>query len=272
MRHVVMSILILGVLCARLLSAQQGVSTDELSREMATLLRWRAFWEGTDSFRNYVPGRKVKAAVVQAPGEIAVFVSDVGVAMFLQTAGRKISRANIQAMGDETNTSAVSGYIANFGGMPGFVLKPGASVDTSKFPVRQDSMSEKQKRELLKQESLWFTLPELSPPGYIVSRRTPPDLPRLESAVRSRVGGFYNPSCGRGEVLIPYFSPTDPAIYVYADLGACGRGIFSFVREESGEWRSGQFSPDKPPNQWSKTIQQIQENPVRTIRLPAGSQ
>jgi hypothetical protein len=87
--------------------------------------------------------------------------------------------------------------------------------------------------------------------------------------VRSRVEDFYSANCGQGEVLIPYFSPTDPAVYVYAGLGTCDKGIIGFVRDEKGQWTSGQFSPARPPNQWSTTIQRIRENTAVAMPLPA---
>jgi hypothetical protein len=71
--------------------------------------------------------------------------------------------------------------------------------------------------------------------------------------------------------MIPYFSPTDPVIYVYADLGTCGQGIVGFLNEK-GQWMSGQFSPATPSNQWSTTIKRIRENTAAMIHLPAKAQ
>ncbi len=250
------------------LPAQEKVSTAQVVQETSRLLSWRWFWEGQASSKTYTPRKIVEMAIVEAPNEVAVFVSEIGVSAYFRFADDRIFRETIQSIPDTSNASAVNRYIAKYGITPGFAFKPGKAPALPDVPVRGDNLTEEQKRQILKQRSTSFTLPNLSPPDYIGSRRAPPDLARFESAVSSRVEDFYSANCGRGQILIPYFSSADPTVYVYADLGTCDKGIIAFVRDEKGQWTSGQFSPARPPNQWSTTIQRIRENTAVTIPLP----
>lgn len=251
------------------LPAQEKIPTAQVVQEMSRLLSWRWFWEGQAGPKTYTPGKVVEMAIVESPNEVAAFISEIGVAAYFQFEDGKIVRENIQSIADASNVAATNRYIAQYGGAPGFRFKQGKAPASPDVPVRRDNLTQEQKREILKERSTSFTLPNLSSPDYIASRRPPPDLARFETAVRSRVEDFYSSNCGRGEIRIPYFSPSDPAVYVYADLGSCDKRIISFVRDAKGQWTSGQFSPARPPNQWSTTIERIRENTVVTMSLPA---
>jgi hypothetical protein len=244
------------------------MQTAQVAQEVSRLLSWRWFWEGEAGPKPYMPGKVVQMAIVESRNEVAAFVAEIGIAAYFQLNDDKIVRRSIQSIPDASNDSATNRYITKYGVTPGFAFKQGQAPASPDVPVRRDNLTEEQKRQILKPRSTSFTLPSLSPPDYIASRRAPPDLARFESVVRSRAEDFYSANCGQGEVLIPYFSPADPAVYVYADLGTCDKGIIGFVRDEKGQWISGQFSPAKPPNQWSTTIQRIRENTATTIPLP----
>jgi hypothetical protein len=252
--------------------AQEKVPTARVVQEMSRLLSWRWFWDGEASPKPYTPGKGVQMAIVESPNEVAVFIAEIGVAAYFQLNDDKIVRESIQSIPDASNAAAVSRYISRYGVTPGFAFKEGKAPSSPDVPVRRENLTEEQKRKILKQYSVSFTLPTLGPPKYITSRRAPPDLASFESTVRARVDDFYSTSCGSGEILIPYFSPTDPVVYVYADLGTCGQGIIGFVNDGKGQWTSGQFSPAKPPNQWSTTIKRIRDNTAAAIRLPARVQ
>lgn len=251
------------------LPAQEKLPTAQVIQEISRMLSWRWFWEGQIGLKTYTPGKAVEMAIIESPNEVAVFMSEIGVAAYFQLNDSKIVRKNIQSIPDASNVSATNRYISNYGVTPGFRLKQGTAPASPDVPVRSENLTKEQKREILKQHATTFTLPNLSPPDYIISRHAPPDLSRFAFAVRSRVDDFYSSSCGQGEILIPYFSPTDPRVYVYADLGTCDKGVIRFAQDEKGQWTSGQFSPAKPPNQWSTTIERICENTATTIHLPA---
>ncbi len=251
------------------LPGQERMATAQVIQETSRLLNWRWFWEGQASPKTYTPGKVVEVTIVESPNEVAAFISEIGVAAYFLFDDDKTFRENIQSIPDVSNSSAVNRYIAKYGVTPGFAFKEERAPASPDVPVRRDNLTEEQKRQILKQRSTSFTLPDLVPPDYIASRRAPPDLARFESIVRSRVEDFYSANCGAGEILIPYFSPTDPTVYVYADLGTCDKGIIGFVRDKTGQWTSGQFSPARPPNQWSTTIQRIRRNTAASMPLPA---
>src|SRR5205085_3657499 len=131
-------------------------------------------------------------------------------------------------------TSATSRYIEQYGGSPGFRFKQGKAPDSPDVPVHRDNLNEKHKRGILKQRSTSFTLPKLSPPDYIVSRRSWRCRSLLHESARQLQDA--------------------PDLVVH-------------VRDAKGHWKSGQFSPAEPPNQWSTTIKRIRENVVLTITL-----
>ncbi len=250
------------------LPAQEKIPVAQVTQEISRLLNWRWFWEGQTGPKPYTPGKVVDMAIVESPNEVAVFITEIGVAAYLQVEDYKIIRENIQSIADASNASATSRYIAQYAGRPGFRVKQGKAPVSPDVPVRREGVAEEQKRGILKERSTSFTLPNLSPPGYLASHRPSPDLARFEGSVRSRVEDFYTSNCGRGEIRIPYFSPSDPAVYVYANLRACNKGVISFVRDAKGQWTSGQFSPARPPNQWLTTIKRIRENTAVTMPLP----
>lgn len=267
MMFIFLSFLFFSSFSHELNSSQAQVSREVLMRETIALIRWKVFWEGKDCIKKYIPGKRVEAAIIESPAHIKIFISDVGLDMGYGVSQHKITQRNIGCMPDEKNASAIEKYIADFGRTPGFRIKPGNSVDPS-FPVSREEMTEKQKRRILQQDNFWFTLPVLSPPEYIKSHKSPPELMSFVATVREKVRSFYDPRWGQGKVLIPYYSAHDPTIYIYADLGDYAKGIFSFVRDKNGKWVSGNFSAAIPPNNWSFTIDRIRENCAYTMSLP----
>src|SRR6185437_9377578 len=98
--------------------------------------------------------------------------------------------------------------------------------------------------------ALRLRLPAPTPPEYIISRKISPKLGELKAAAHDRISGYHDPGCGGATVTIPFFSVSDPVVFVYVDLGKdCGSGIFPFRWGRTG-WISGQFSPNRPPNDW----------------------
>jgi hypothetical protein len=249
--------------------AQDRISDEQIGTEITSLVRWRSYWEGQPTLRFYAPGKHVEISIIESPTEVAIFISEIGIAAYFGLKDGKITRRSIQSIQDTTNDSATARYLATYGGTPGFVFKDGTGPRPGDTPIRREDLSDVQRRGLLKQRALLFTLPDLIPPEYIRSRRIPPGMSQFESIVRARISDFYNRSCGGGKAFIPYFSVSDPTVYVYADLGKCGEGVFPFSRDEHGEWRSGQFSLAKLPNHWEPTIQRIRESTAIMLDLSA---
>jgi hypothetical protein len=134
-----------------------------------------------EEVRIYTPGKVVKMAIVEAPNEVAAFISEIGIAAYFTFNDDKIFRESIKSIPDASNDSAVNRYIAKYGVTPGFTFKLGKTPASPHVPVRRDNLTEEQKRQSLKQRSTSFTLPNVSPPDYVASRHPPPDLARFES-------------------------------------------------------------------------------------------
>ena len=243
------------------------ISNDKIIQEVSRLLRWSWFWEALP-LQNYVQGKRMEMAVVESPSEVATFLADIGISVRFDFNGQSIDRAHIQGLSNTTNSSWVDKYVNEYGRTSDFEVRP-RNGGYEAGPVRShDTLTMEQKRNILQIRSLSFTLPKLDPPDYILLRRKPAELPRLESAVPAGLNAWYNPSCGEGEISIPFFSADDPRVDVYADLGTCGKGIFFFTHDENGQWESSPFWPDKPPNDFSSIIQKIRTNVADTVRLP----
>lgn len=258
---------VLLLLCLPHLEANQGQPvTKELIEQIPRLLRWQAFWKGMDSLREYATGKTVDVTVVQGSQEAAVFISSIGVAIHYTLSDGRVANSNIASMPDETNVSAANRYLLGIEGSPGFVIKPGSSVG-SDFPIRSESDIER-RREFI-QISVPIILPRLTPPNAIRVRQVPSNMDYLTSLIRKDVVKYYSPVCGPGDFLIPYFSSEDPVIYTYVNLGlSCGQGILILRRTATGSFEVGQFSLDRPPNDWSITRRRIQENSFVRMSLP----
>jgi hypothetical protein len=196
-------------------------------------------------------------AIVESPNEIAAFLGDIGARFDFDLNGKLIGGRGFPPT---SNSSAVDKYVTEYSAARDrpFLNRGGTQTLTME-----------EKRRMLSIRTVAYTLPELEPPESILFHLISPELPRLKKAVPAALDGWYNPTCGPGEIMIPYFSDEDPSVNVYADLGSCGKGILYFTHhDEGGPWKSSPFWANKPPNNFSSIIQKIRDNVADTVRLP----
>lgn len=246
-------------LAAQERSVEAKLSDDQIVQGVSRLLRWSWYWEARP-LQNYRDGEKTEMAIVESPNEIAAFLGDIGARFDFDLNGKLIGGRGFPPT---SNSSAVDKYVTEYG----------AATDRP-FLNRGDTqtLTMEEKRRILNVHTIPYTLPKLEPPESILLRLKSPELPHLKAAVAAALDGWYSPSCGPGEIMIPYFSDDDPSVNVYADLGSCGKGIIAFThRDEGGPWKFAPFWPNKPPNDFSSVIQKIQDNAADTIQLPFRS-
>ena len=164
----------------------------------------------------------------------------------------------------QTNDEGAASYLGQDCG--GFKLKPSASPEraaTTGRVIPAERICLSQRIEHSGEESFQFNLPTLPPPDYVSSRLRPADATKLQEAVDTSVREQlrYQKTCKSATVRIPYYSSSDPSVFVYVDMGPkCEifSGMFDFRRLPDGTWElPGKLWGISPPNGWSWTIQQI---------------
>lgn len=246
-------------------TASQGPHpTDEtIIRKLSQRIRWDWFWTGYTHV-NYAEGKKISVVVLESEDETAVFLADLGEYVVFDTEGRITDSLRFPPT---TNEAAMEEYLRTYGDAPG---PPGQG--------QHDARTIEQKRAAMTEHSFPFILPKLEPPEAVRRAQAPSGLSEFESAVRTQARDWYDASCGPGQLSIPYFSPDDPVVLVYAELGTCGTGIFDFHLLSNGQWELGRLWPHATPggpaaalpgaDDWSHTIEQIEKHRLATIPVP----
>lgn len=253
--------------CGLRLMSAQPLGETRIATEVSKLLQWKVFWEGSQTLAHYQPGMIVNAATVSSTDEIAVFIGEIRITMYLTIENGEISKRVIAGMGMRTTAAAIEKYIRDRKCTPGFVLKPGVSEHADGVPGCS-AESSLHGQLISGPRVLRLRLPAATPPAYIIFRTISPKLGELKAAARDRISGYHDLGCGGVTVTIPFFSVSDPTVFVYVDLGKdCGSGIFPFRWGRTG-WTSGQFSPNRPPNDWDYTINQVRKYSLLQFSLP----
>jgi hypothetical protein len=137
-------------------------------------------------------------------------------------------------------------------GKPGSMLPLGRPCPPSTPGVVSDNM-------------LSFTLPPLTPPDAMRKKTVPSDSDALLRAVRQYVESSEE-ICGRREAKIPFYSDTDPLVYVLLpQSGVCPRGVATFSRAPDSRWEFGRFVADFPIEQLSGVIAKVESNVAATV-------
>ncbi len=232
------------------------LADEEIIQKLSHRVRWDWFWNGY-THPDYAEGKIIPVAVLESADEVAVFFAELGEYLAFDPEGRITEGRRFP---DTANQIAIDEYLRTFGDTSG--PSDDAGHDPRAIGETRASMGER---------SLEWVLPELEPPEYIAQAQAPPGLPEFEAAVRVQARYWYDASCGMGQLSIPYFSPDDPVVFVYGELGMCGVGIFDFHLLSNGQWELGrlwQHGGSGSPNDWSHTIQRILENRLATIPVP----
>ena len=248
-------------------ASAQPLSDDRVIAEISRLLQWKLFWEGPQSIARYEQGKTIDATVVSSMGEIAVFIGGIQVTAYLAVDGDQITNRTIGGMSTATVEKAIARYVSAKEGQPGFALKPGAPEQPPGTPIRRATPNG-QNEASFESHQIHFRLPQKAAPEHIASRKNPAELDSLVSGARAKISGYHDPRCTKTTATVPLFSTTDPTVFVYVDFGpGCETGIFPF-RWSSTHWTAGQFSPNRPPNDWAYTISQIRRYRLFQFSLP----
>jgi hypothetical protein len=247
-------------------ASAQLLSENRIVGEVSKVLQWKMFWDGPQFPVSYRPGMVVDATVVSSGDEVAVFIAKLRTDVYLTIERGAVIKRAIGWMSMGSASAAVEQYLAGKKGVPGFVLRPGAPEQPPGMPIRKDS--DERGAAIRETWAVYLRLPPRTPPDYVVSRKSPPELEALVAAARERISGYHDPSCSSASVTIPFFSAEDPTVYVYVDFGkGCESGVFPFGWDRT-RWAAGQFSPNRPPNDWSYTVGQIRKYSLSQFSVP----
>ena len=232
------------------------LADEEIIQKLSHRVRWDWFWNGY-THPDYAAGKIVPVAVLESSDEVAVFFAELGEYLVFDLEGRVTESRRFPGA---TNQAAKDEYLRTHG-------EPSGPPDEA----GRDPRAIRGARAGRRDRSLEWVLPALEPPEYIAQAQAPPDLQEFEAAVRVQARYWFDASCGMGQLSIPYYSPDDPVVFVYGDLGMCGVGIFDFHLLSNGQWELGrlwQHGGPGSPNDWSHTIQRVLENRLATIPVP----
>ena len=253
--------------------ADEKFGDDAIAQKVSRLLLWTWYWDA-EPLPGYLNGTRQEMAIVESPNELAIFLAEIGISFRVDSDGRI---GPLRGFPPTTNSTAIDRYIAEYSiGELKQESENKGEITQRDFlraaPESKDTVRPEEKRKAFKIRSKPFTLPKLIPPNAIRFRLKSPELPRLKVAILAALGDWYNPNCGPGRIIVPYFSEDDPWVDVYADLGRCGKGIIYFTHhDENGAWKSSPFWPDKPPDNFSNVIQKIRRNAADIVKLPFTS-
>jgi hypothetical protein len=245
-----------------LLFAESGPLTEhpDLQNRMIALLRWSNFWQKENDFRDYTPGKIVKAIAFYSATQVQICIPEIDVVMDFSVGskgqliadwitlmrGRSPEQMSKSAMRDWPKSSVAG-------------INSGLGPIEDHLPPDIDFLKNK------KSDQFSFQLPELTIPDCIRSKTVSKELPFLKEAVQHAMIKWL---CLEGQPLpeatIPYFDLNDPWIYVVVDGKELQRGYFLFV------WREGKWTLDGKewwPDRWrrSKIISMAQHHALATV-------
>ena len=226
-------------------TAGTNLSDDRIILELSRRMQWDLFWNGY-THANYAESKTIPVTLMESSTEVAVFFAELGEYLIFDFDGRVTGGRGFPPT---TNEAAVNEYLRTYGDAPGFgsfVNNPEGSDAGQAAAIRARSTRNEQRWRNARSRSSFRSW---SRREYILSSQAPPGLPQFESAVRAQARDWYEAACGPGQLSIPYFSPDDPVVYVYADLGACGTGIFDFHLLSNGPMAVGKALAPRWPRQ-----------------------
>jgi hypothetical protein len=233
----------------------------EIERAIERVLRWKAYWEGADSFfGSYVPGQRTEVKLIRSRRGVAVFIAGLGVNVQLQVSpeGGIIGVLMGQHIAGETNASAAARYLQRPETDCIPVTKRGSLPSRSGRVVSARRGCYEGSPDAITEEDISLVLPALDVPQSITERKAPPSVADLTPLVEKAMASFGQRECSPVRGVIPFFADEDPWVYVV--LERCGeRAVQLFSRDTNGSWEIGQLLLDRLPNQLSRLIAQIEK-------------
>jgi hypothetical protein len=264
-----------SLLCgiAGLLSAAECMSAsmnDVVRSEASEAIRWEAFWEGPQTLGgNYKPYSTIDLQVIRTQDRLYAILGPLHlvVNMVVQGTEYRVQTVEIVRPPGTTNAEAAE-WFSRMQGPAGMA----ACIETRKRSLNQAGVTIPIARRcpaapggVLSENTLAFTLPALTPPDAIQRKNIPSDKDVLVTAVRQYVGSRIR-ICGPLKAKIPYYSDTDPRVYVLLpQSGDCPRGVATFSRATDSRWEFGKFIADVPKEEISGVSAKVESNTSVTV-------
>jgi hypothetical protein len=258
-----------GMACGQTIQSNQAPLNDDLAAKITFGLRWISYWE-PDYIINYKAGETIPVKLVQSPDELVVFLSRVRLSItFRRSSGGKLDRLDfiggLSRIGNETLDSDVQFYIQSHStnGRPRFRLKPGIESGTAGFavPTERAIMGNPLTLASFRVSDASFRLLDLAPPKYVSERIKPPAamVDSLRSAIIKAALSHMAAKSKPATVVIPYFSPEDPAINVFVNFHETdfSEGIFWVRPDADGRWSIGKLILNRGPEHLDSIIAKI---------------
>jgi hypothetical protein len=276
----VAAVLMAGIACGQGVKPDTPGMADDLAAKIAFGLRWIAYWE-PDYIIDYKAGETIPIKLVQSPDELVVFLSKIRLSMtFRRSSDGKLDRlgfvGGLSRVGNETLDSDVQFYIQSHStnGRPGFRLKPGSQSGTTGFAVPNErvTVGNPLTPASFRVSDVSLRLPDLALPKYVSQRISPPaaTVDSLRAAVTKAVQSHMAANSKPATVVIPYFSPEDPAINVFVDFHEVdfSEGIF-WVRPDALEgWSVDKLFLNRGPEHLDAIIAKIRALKLVEFSVP----
>lgn len=252
--------------------ACRSASVEDVVRsEVFEAIRWEAFWEGAESLGgNYRPGSSIEVRVMRTQDRLYAILGPVHMVLDILTEGPqyRVHTVSIVNPPNTTNAEAAEWFFRLQG-----QIGAGGCIDTSKqapnpragstIPMGRPCPAAPS--SVLSDNMLPFTLPALTPPDAIQKKTVPPDSGALVAEVRQYIESRRQ-ICGPLKAQIPFYSDTDPRVYVLLSRGGnCPRGVATFSRNRDSRWEFGKFFGDFPQEQLAGVIAKIESNTAITV-------
>jgi hypothetical protein len=249
-------------------------SIEQTFREPITAaIRWVGYWEGAEALgSDYRPGGRIEVRVLRAQRHLHAFLAPLGLRIDITASppGFQAQAVDITGSPPQTNPEAVASFLqrrAQAGRNCSGQVQRGTSgplKDQAGRVLPLDRPCSDQEA-ILGDETFLFVLPELTPPDSIQTKSLPSDKDALVAEVR-RYLESRSKRCGVTTARIPFYSDTDPRIYVFFKSARnCPRGVATFSRAAEGRWEFGKFFADVAKEELSSIIGRIEANTALTL-------
>jgi len=243
---------------------------DFVGPEVVNAIRWEAFWEGADALgTTYSAGRRVEMRVMRTPNRLYAIIGQIQLALdiAIQEPDHGVQAVRLVRFPAMANDEATQWFLrTQLLAAPGCTdVGKGARDSTAGSTLPPGRPCPARPEGLLSDETLPFALPTLALPEAIQKRTVPVDSDELFAAVRRHLESERK-TCGQLKARIPFYSNTDPWVYVLVSPGGkCPRGVATFYRSPSTGWDLGKFTADSPKEQLSAIIAKIESRTAAIV-------
>jgi hypothetical protein len=245
-----------------------------LREPIAAAIRWQAYWQGVEALGDYYrPGAQIEVRVLQTQGHLHAFLAPLrmGVEFTTGPPDFRVRKVVITGSAAPTNTEAVASFLRMRGlasaGCSGKVQQgPRSPAKNGSGRILPLGRPCPEQEAILGDETMLFVLPELTPPDSIQRKSVPAGKEVLAAQVQKEIK-LQSEACGATTARIPFYSDTDPSVYVFIEhAGECRSGVATYSRAVDGRWEFGKFFADVPKEQLSGVIAKVKANTAITVK------